>query len=488
MTISAELRGGIALDELFGQRSAASGPTSQATSCTSQLDQLRSGDVFVALDDGAEDGHEQAAEAVRRGAAAVVCERPVAVFDVPTYLVPDSRIALGQLCQALVGEPTRTLPTIGITGTLGKTTTLALLESIFCAAGKHPGTLSSLSCYDGMAHTATDATTLSQPAWAARLARMEAAGCTQALVEVSSEALCQQRLAGIELDAVCVTNVTSAHLDLHNSTQNYRDAKRRILDYLSPSGVTILNADDQVSLGWLSHVQGPVLTYGLGAQAEISAQIVERHSNEQLFVLTAGNESVAVRTTLVGDHQVSNCLAATTLALSYGIDLSDCARGIEALDRLPGRMERVDCGQGFPVFVDAAQTPDALRATLHAARQLAEHRVICVLGDSPDPANQSEAVRHVVNRLADLAIVTESLDQFCQSGNCKPHDAVFQQAADRQEAIAWAVTMAEPGDVVVIAGSGTQLGWAFGNSEQTDTELVREILYARNEAVCRLAA
>jgi len=492
MSHSINRRIGVSLDELFPQATRSGTGEVRVTSCTSDWRKIEPGDVFVALDDLAGDGHCHARRAVSHGAAAVVCEQPVPVFDVPTYLVPDSRVAFGELCHELVDAPTRSLPTIGVTGTLGKSTTLAGLDSIFSQAGKHCGTISSLGCYDGMTHSAGISEAPTSPAIASRLARMVASGCTHALIEVSSCMLSQARLAGMQLDAVCVTNVTEAHLDLHNSLQSYRDVKRRILDYLSPTGMTVLNADDPVSLGWLNRLAGPVLTYGLGDQAEVTARIIERHANEQLFVLTAGSESAAVRTPMVGEHHVSNCLAAATVALSFGIDLQAIAAGIEMVEQLPGRMERVDRGQGFPVYVDAADTPQALHASLRTARQLARGRVICVLGDKTNASpSEDYAVSHVVRRLADLAIAARPLAEI--DGNAsgdKLQADDFHVVSDRGEAIAWAVSIAEPGDVVVIAGSQTRPQCGFGSIDgaNNDAEIARQLLDARNEVLLRLVA
>ena len=482
---------GVALDELFPSATRTGDGQVSAVSCASDWRQIQPGDVYVALPEGCgnehgEDGHQHAQRAVSCGAIAVVCEQPVPVFDVPTYLVSDSREALGELCQAIVDYPTRSMPTIGVTGTQGKSTTIALLDSILAAANKECGVVSSLGCFDGMSHGDGISDAPSAPTLASRLANMAAVPCSHALLEVSSQSLSQRCMAGIELDAVCVTNITEAHLDLHNSIHNYRETKQRILNLLSAGGVTILNADDPVCMKWLDRVPGAVLTYGLCGEAEIRARIVERHSNEQIFVLTAGSESTAVRTTIVGEHHVSNCLAAAALALTYGIDLQTIAKGIQAVEKLPCRMERVDCGQGFPVYVDAAETPDALRASLRTSRQLARGRVICVLGDKIQAsATEDYAVCQIVRRMADLVVVTRPLP-----GSTDHDSATVELAPDRSAAIAWAVSVAEPGDVVVIAGSQTPPRCAFGadDDDLSDTEITRELLYARNKASLRVAA
>ncbi len=476
---------GVALDTLFAGATRTGVGSVHATSCTTDWRQVEPGDVYVALPDMAdsdhsEDGHQHAARAVSHGAVAVVCEQPVPVFDVPTYLVEDSRIALGQLSQALMGNPSHTLPVIGVSGTHGKSTTIAVLESIFSQAGKHCGKISSLGTYDGMAYGRGIGPAPSSPALAERLAKMVAAGCTHALLEVSDRSLSQQRLAGLQLDSVCLTHVTDAHLNWHNSIQAYRDTERRVFDYLAPTGISVLNADDPVSMQWLDCVEGPLLTYGRGSQAEISARLIEQHANGQLFLLTAGSDSALVRTTIVGEHHVANCLAATALSLAYGIDLPTIAAGIEAVVRLPSRMERIDCGQGFPVYVDAAHTPQALGTCLRAARQLSTGRVICVLGDNAHRAagTQYAALSQVVRRLADLVIVSKKLPAVAATAP----PAHVELVANREEAIACAVAMAQAGDVVVIAGSGPRSGAAVGEKNK-DLEITRQLLFSRSEEI-----
>jgi UDP-N-acetylmuramoyl-L-alanyl-D-glutamate--2,6-diaminopimelate ligase len=482
---------GILLDDLFAQRDTTSRHGVYATSCTSDCRQLEPGDVYVAIDGEMEDGHDMAREASRLGAKAIVCERPVPVFDIPIYLVEDTRIAFGQLCHAMVNHPTRSLPTVGVTGTLGKTTVVALLDSIFAAAGKHAGSLSDLGCYDGMCHGSPlgDGPT---PAWmASRLARMSAAGCSHAVTEVSSRSLVQAGLSGMQLDAVCVTQVTNAHLDLHHTKQNYRVAKRRILDYLSPGGVTVLCADDPVSMSWLDSLSGPVLTYGLGTQAEITGSVIQQNAGEQLLVLSAGNESVALRTRMLGRHHVLNCLAAAATALAYGIDLTTAARGIESLGPLPGRMERVDCGQGYPVFVDVAKTPDALQACLRTARQISNRRVICVLEELCGGSEcEHNLIRHIVDRLADVVILSGNQHEKSAAMNKHQWASSFHRVAERYDAIADAVAMAGPGDVVVIAGSRPAPKGTFGHSTKgtADVEVAKQLLAARYQPKSYLAA
>jgi UDP-N-acetylmuramoyl-L-alanyl-D-glutamate--2,6-diaminopimelate ligase len=457
----------------------------RATSCTSDSHQVQKGDVFVALVEADRDGHENAIEAARRGAAAIICERPVPVFHVPQCLVADSRAAYGRLCQALVGNPSQQLKVIGVTGTHGKTTVARLLSSIFRRAGAEFGALDSFGYTDGCEDHAAAKSALTAPMLARSLAEMVAAGATHAVVEFSSRALTAQIPSGVSLDGVCITQVGRKHLDWHGSLENYRVAKRRIFDYLQPDGIAVMNADDPVSMGMLGELNFASLTYGLREQAEIVAEIIEQHINEQTFVITAGDESVCVRTAIIGDHHVSNCLAATAVALAYGIELADVARGLEAVDHLPGRMERIMCGQDFAVLVDAANSADALRVCLRAARQATSGRLICVFGTQDNfDEGQLRATGRVIGAMSDAAVITTSgrID-----GNHRACIAIHSGLADRQkarvildrnEAIAWALGEAKTGDTVLIAGMGEQPHAPCDAAEMpmADSGVIRQLL------------
>jgi UDP-N-acetylmuramoyl-L-alanyl-D-glutamate--2,6-diaminopimelate ligase len=484
--MSQDLSHGVALDELFPAARTSGSASVVVGQCTSDWRLVRPGDAYVAVLAEECDGHDHVARAVKRGAKAIIAEQLVPAAGVPVYVVGDSRTAYGELCHALAGHPSRQMRVVGVVGDQGKSTVVALLESIFSKAGCQVGMLSSLASFDGMSVGLGVADAISPAVLATRLAHMDAAGCTHAFVEISSRALCQQKLAGIELDTLIATRVDAAHLDIHHTTQNYRDAQQQALDYLSPAGVAVFDADDPVACRWLATLDAASLTYGIDDDdAQITADIVARNACETVFVLVAGCESAAVRTSIVGDAHVSNCLAAAAAALAHGVDLQTIAAGIEALDRLPARMERVDCGQDFAVFVDAAQSPPALRATLRSARQISRGRVICVLGDVPAAPAEASAVRSIVEKMADLAI---AIDAVCVEADWPtPADAGnFQIADDRVEAIAWAIAAAEPGDVVVIAGSRGPTEGGFGVSECTDADAVREMLYAKAPTPLRL--
>ena len=375
---------------------------------------------------------------------------------------------------------------IGVTGTHGKTTVARLLSAILREAGHTVGTLDSFGYWDGHEDHPPHESPLSPPAVARSLAEMAAIGATHAVVELSSIDLARHTFAGVTLDAACITNIGRQHLDWHGSVENYRKTKRRIFDYLDDSSVAVLNADDAASVEILGDLMRPVLTYGMRDSSEISATVVEQHVNEQMFLLTAGDDSVGVRTEIVGDHHIYNCLAAATTALTYGIEPTVIARGLEAVRTLPGRMERVMCGQEFAVLVDAADSPESLRHSMRAARQVTSGRLICVFGaaDNGD-ATERPAIGRVIGSFADTAAITHvAASEFGSHRTILEVRSGFadmskvQIILDRQEAIHWALAEAQPGDTVLIAGMGAEPHSPLGSEGElaNDREIVEHAL------------
>ena len=269
----------------------------------------------------------------RRGA--ILSQRPVPEFGLPNCVVANARDAYGRICQALAGNPSHRLKLIGITGTNGKTTTSCLLASILATAGHPVGLLGTLGYFDGETCEPAPLTTPPPAPLAAWLARMVANGCTHAVMEVSSHALSQSRVAGVSFDAACVTNVSRDHLDFHASIQDYRLTKSKLFEHLAPDGFAVLNADDPIAAGYLRRFDGPALTVGIRTAAEITADPVEEFLSEQTFLLTAGAETIPVRTRMIGRHHVYNCLTAAAVGLAYGIDLPTVVRGLEAVESVP---------------------------------------------------------------------------------------------------------------------------------------------------------
>ncbi len=424
---------------------------------------VQPGDLFVAMAGPDHDGLKYVDEAIQRGCAAVVADRrPQAPLAAPLVLVPDAREAYGQLCHAVAGYPSRQLKVVGVTGTNGKTTTSCLIASILNAAGFPTGLIGTLGVFDGEEFGPSGLTTPPADELARWLARMAINGCTHAVMEVSSHALDQKRTAGVELDAACVTNVRRDHLDYHPSIEAYRRAKSQIFRLLAGEGFAVLNVDDPIAAGYLAELTGPVLTVGMQAAAELTAIEIERFVSEHTFLLTAGSETIPVRTKMIGTHHVYNCLVAAAVGLAYGIDLPTIVRGLENLEHVPGRLERIECGQPFSVFVDFAHTPDALAGVLSTLREVVRGRILCVFGAGGDRDQEKRPLMgQAVEQAADVAVLTndnprnEPAEQIVRDlleGFHQPCRA--RVMLDRAQAIGWTLAQARPGDCVVIAGKG----------------------------------
>lgn len=461
-------------------------------SCTSRSQDVQPGDLFVAVPGTVQDGHQFVAEAVARGCVAVLAERPLPEAGVPVYCVPNVREAYGRLCQALAGNPSRHLKVVGITGTNGKTTTSYLIASILNHAGYQAGILGTLGCFDGEEFHDATMTTPPPDQLARYLARMVRHDCTHAVLEVSSHALDQSRIAGMAFDVACVTNVRHDHLDYHRTIQDYRVAKSKLLDYLTPEGFAVINADDPTAASYLHRIDGPVLTIGIRSAAEITAMVVEQYVSEQTFLLIAGSDTIPVHTRMIGLPHVYNCLTAAAVGLAYGIDLPTVVRGLEAVQSLPGRLERLECGQPFSVFVDFAHTPDALAGALHSLRSVVPGRILCVFGAGGDRDRMKRSLMgRAVEVGADLAVLTndnprsedpQAILEDIRSGFEYPQRPLV--IPDRAAAITHALAMAQPGDCVLIAGKGHEKYQIIGQERHPfdDVEVARQWLYEHPEA------
>lgn len=431
------------------------------TSVCSDWRACREGDVFVALLDSESDGHDHIATAVQNGAIGVIAERLLPT-EIPMCLVEDSREALGFVSQALAGTPSTQVPTVGVTGSVGKTVTSMLIASVFEAAETHCGLTTTIAHSDSVDVVEAEETTSSAPEMANWLSRMASRNCAAAVLELSSEALADRRLTGIQLKAAVLTNVRRDHLALHGGRQNYLRAKSRIFDLLAEDGFAVVNIDDPGVREIASNASRPFITYGIDEPADISATILEQHPGEQSFLITAGSESAAVRTRMIGNQHVYNCLAATAVGVVVGLDLTTIVRGLEAVEYVPGRMQRVEVGQDFQTYVDYARTADALTLCLNTVRRYTSGRVICVYGAPGDaPPSERPRLGRAAERFADVNIITSNnpgwdrpldLANDTLDGYRRPAKALI--APDRKRAIEWAIQQAEPGDAVVIAGKG----------------------------------
>ena len=462
---------------------------------------VKPGALFFSVAGLRTDGLAYVKDAVASGAAAVVLDRDVAVTGATRVLVSDVRKAMGQAACAFHGHPSRTLRTVGITGTNGKTTVSYLVRSICSEAGFKAGVVGTIGYDLGDLKVKGSHTTPEAPDFQALLADMLKRGMTHAAVEVSSHALAQRRSYGTEFDVAVFTNLTRDHLDYHGTFEEYRDAKLKLFTKaergaVRKSPVCVLNTDDPSFPAFrdASAASGdPVCTYSLAGGADAAAKDVELLPGGSSFSIIWEGKTLPVRLSIPGVFNVMNALAGFGAGVSLGIDAAKVVSGLEALKGVRGRMERVDMGQDFSVFVDYAHTPDALGNILRAVRQITKRELICVFGcgGDRDRGKRSE-MGAVSGSLADRTVITsdnprseEPLSIIAQiEEGMKQTRGRYSVVPDRREAIHAALSAARQGDSVVIAGKGHEDYQIVGTEVRhfDDREVAEEFLCARRES------
>ena len=342
---------------------------------------VKPGYLFVAMKGGSFDGHDFIAKAIENGAVAVVGEKNVSGLKVPYVQIDNTRQALTWIAASFYDFPARKLTVIGVTGTDGKTTTCNLIYKILLAAGIKAGLISTVNAVigDEVLDTGFHVTTPDAHDVQSYLARMVEAGLTHVVLETTSHGWAQFRVDACEFDIGVITNITHEHLDQHGSYENYRAAKGRLFTSLEKTlpksqgnpRLAVLNRDDR-SFEYLDSItKVRKINYGMEKRADVQAEEI-RYSPIGIRFMAVGNDlHVAIKSNLVGAYNVSNCLAAlTATVVGLGIKPKIAAKGIESLEGVPGRMERIDLGQNFTAIVDFAHTPNALKVTLEAARDL----------------------------------------------------------------------------------------------------------------------
>ncbi|MDI6856732.1 MAG: UDP-N-acetylmuramoyl-L-alanyl-D-glutamate--2,6-diaminopimelate ligase [Dehalococcoidia bacterium] len=469
------------------------------------------GCVFVAVPGAmpprSRDGHDFIGDALDRGAAVIVVQadhRPkwerIAMAGRAAFVaVPDSRRALAEVAAEYYGRPARHLTTVGVTGTDGKTTTIHLIASLLEAAGMPTGYLSSVEFKTTGAPrlNATHMTTAESPEVQSLLSQMAAAGCRTAVIEASSHGLALNRVDCCEFDVAVFTMLSSDHLDFHRSVDEYLAAKGRLfamLDEAVDKGVpktAVLNADDFASEYLRSRTRARALTYGLENAADVTASDVRSEGLSSVFTATCEQQRVPVRLPLAGRHNVYNALAAIAVAHALSLPLDAAAGGLSEFRGVPGRMEAVDCGQPFAVVVDIASTPDALRRLLTVLRPQTKGRLIAVFGcaGERDPGRR-DGMGRAAGELADFVVLTNedprSEDPLAITDDIargltetgRREGADFVRVLDRREALAYAFGQARAGDLVLLAGKGSEQSIVVGHEHIPWDERVvaRELL------------
>ncbi|MGE5636675.1 MAG: UDP-N-acetylmuramoyl-L-alanyl-D-glutamate--2,6-diaminopimelate ligase [Nocardioidaceae bacterium] len=440
------------------------------------------GSLFFCVRGFSADGHDFAGDAVRRGAAALVCERPLGL-GVPELLVDDVRAAMGPVAARFYGDPTGELRVVGITGTNGKTTTAFLVRHLLEAAGIRCGLLGTVKRVVGGVDEAVERTTPEAIDLQATFRRMLDAGDRACAMEVSSHALELGRVAGIRFACRLFTNLTQDHLDFHDSMEAYFAAKRRLFE---GPGAAIVNVDDDY--GRRLAAEHEVTTVAIERDADIRALDVRLDVGGARFRCVTPDGDVELTSSLPGLFNVENALCAVAAALALGVGLETVRGALPRFRRVPGRFEPVDEGQDFGVLVDYAHTPDSLENVLRAARGLTSGRLTVVFGAG---GNRDRGKRPLMGaaaaRLADRTIVTSDnprderpeaiVDEILAGAG-----PTVERELDRRRAIALAVEGAAPGDVVVIAGKGHEQGQEFERGRKEpfdDVTVAREALRAR---------
>jgi UDP-N-acetylmuramoyl-L-alanyl-D-glutamate--2,6-diaminopimelate ligase len=435
------------------------------------------GDLFVAIAGQKADGLAFVSEAVARGAIAVASDRPApAGTRVPWIRVSSPRRALARLATRLAGEPASKLVLAGVTGTNGKTTTTLLLEAILARRYGPAGFLGTIGYRTPRREIAAPRTTPEATVIQELLAETVAEGGRAAAMEVSSHALVLDRVEGCRFDVAVFTNLTRDHLDFHGDMESYYEAKRRLFDLRKAGAPGVVNVDDPFGRRLHAEADPPILTYSpSGRPADFRAQAVRCDlSGTELDVAREG-ATFRIVSPLAGRFHVGNILAAAAAGIALGIEPAEIVSAVASVARVPGRFERVEAGQPFPILVDYAHTPDALERLLAAVREVTDRKIILVFGcgGDRDPGKRAP-MGEIAGRLSDIAIVTsdnprsespEAILRDVEAGLSASGATKYLKIVDRREAIRRAIELANPGTVVVIAGKGHETSQVIGSRE-----------------------
>jgi UDP-N-acetylmuramoyl-L-alanyl-D-glutamate--2,6-diaminopimelate ligase len=455
------------------------------TGVTDDSRDARPGDLFCAWSGTSHDAHHHAPDAVAAGAVALLVERRLPELAVPQVVVKDGRRAAALAASASWGDPQDALVLVGVTGTNGKTTSVWILRHVLGARFRTAslGTLGVI-LDDGSALEGTESLTTPGPVELARTLRLLVdRGVEAVAMEVSSHALAQGRVHSLLFDAALFTNLSRDHLDFHGTLDAYLQAKLRLAELLRPGGWAVTNADDAA---WqaVSGVAERTLSFGTLEAAEVRALEVEFDGYGARFRLETAARALDATLPLPGAFNVHNALGAAAVALALGFSPEDVAARLATVPQVPGRLERI-ADQPCPVLRDYAHTPDALERVLAALRPLVEGRLIVVFGAGGDRDRGKRPLMGAIAEAgADLAIVTsdnprtEDPDAIIAEIEVGMKRGVHRRVTDRRAAIAEALAMAGPADLILLAGKGHEDYQIIGRDKQSFDErvIVSELL------------
>ncbi|MGM9992199.1 MAG: UDP-N-acetylmuramoyl-L-alanyl-D-glutamate--2,6-diaminopimelate ligase [Candidatus Bruticola sp.] len=451
-------------------------------SCDSR--QVKSGDLFVCVTGFQCDGHAFAADALEKGAAALVVEHipdGVPSSGVTIIKTNNTRRALAKLSAAYFGNPAKKLVNVGVTGTNGKTTTTYLIEAILKKAGFNPGMLGTIEAHVAgekfkLANTTPESFDLHK-----MFAKMLDAGQDSLVMEVSSHALALDRVYGIPYDIAVFTNLTQDHLDFHLNMENYFLSKAKLFTRLGTYGdrkigpFAVINLDDPYGVRLIEMVKGrvPVITYGTSCKADVRAYDVKANPSGLSFTIETRVGEFEVNLPLSGLFNLHNALAAAAVGMALRIDGKCIVKGLESVAAVPGRFQLVRKGQNFTVIVDYAHSPDGLSNLLDSARMITKGKLTLVFGCGGD---RDHGKRAIMGRLAaekaDKIYITndnprnedpEVIIRQILAGISSEYMQYVEVVFSRAEAISRALNSAKAGDTVVIAGKGHETYQKFSD-------------------------
>jgi UDP-N-acetylmuramoyl-L-alanyl-D-glutamate--2,6-diaminopimelate ligase len=438
---------------------------------------IRAGDLFVALRGEKADGFDYVNEAISRGAAAVVSDRPApaGVRDSIAWVrVEDPRRAVALLAAKHAGNPARKLVLAAVTGTNGKTTTTILLEALLARRYGRSGFLGTIGYRTGVRELPAPRTTPEAPEIQEMLSEMVGAGVPAAAMEVSSHALALERAAGCRFDVAVFTNLTREHLDFHGDMESYYVAKKKLFTMRKPGAPAAVNLDDAFGRRLAAEIDSPIVTYSPSgkAVADIRAAGSRCDLSGTAFEVEHRGPTFRVSSPLLGRFNVENLLAAAAAGLALKMPPDEIASALATVRRVPGRLEPVEAGQPYAILVDYAHTSDALERLLSAVRELTDKKIVLVFGCGGDrDRGKRFPMGQIAGRMADVAIATsdnprsedpEAILAEVERGLLASGARTYVKLADRREAIRAAIGLAGPDAVVVIAGKGHETTQVIG--------------------------
>lgn len=436
-------------------------------------------------------------QAIEQGAVGIITER-LLPYSIPQCLVPDARHAFATLSHAMAGSPTKDMLSIGVMGTHGKTTTSLLISAMLKQLGGRVGYRTTLGVSNGVQHRSNaycDPNSNELSRW---LKSSLSKDCPAVILELTDRMLTKRSASGLEFDVLVLPSLRLSQRVSHLEMRAVETAMLRACDQLKKHGLIIYNADDARLNQWIQRLGLPAIGYGLDADADVRGKRMQQDHGFQSLMVSAGNSLMPMNTPLIGDHNARHMLAAVATGYAFGLELHEVIGGVERMSRIPGRMQSVQCGQDFPVYVDSADHADRIAVSLHALSRHGNGSPIVCVAEVPEHANGDSraAFGRVLERSASKVILTQSR-RPASSGQALMWEvldgcerpAAIQLVPNRAAAIELALRSASPGEQVLLAGWGADK-WTSGNDRtpRCDWDVAEQVLRATPQELSKAAS